>query len=356
METHSKNYIISKKLQKWYASNKRDLPWRGTDNPYIIWISEIILQQTRVNQGYDYFQRFVQKFPDVTSLAHASEEEVLKLWQGLGYYSRARNLHTAAMFICTNYQGTFPDTYKDVIALKGVGEYTAAAIMSFAYKKRFAVVDGNVNRVVSRLFAVAHPVNSTCGKHMISQLAHEIIDPLHPAEHNQAIMDLGSVICTPTQPKCTICPLQDHCKAFYEKEVARYPLKLKSQKKRDRYFHYFHIRHKNETYLFKRVENDVWKNLYEFPLIETPGTASFEELRDTVSFKNLFGQIGNITFSKPLRLKHILSHQRIHTVFYDVTIHDKEAIDLPEKFIKIPVRDLDRFPVSRLIHKYLERI
>ncbi len=348
------NFVISKTLHRWYEQNKRELPWRDTKDPYAIWISEVILQQTRVNQGYDYYLRFIRRFPNVKALAKASEEDVLKQWQGLGYYSRARNLHAAAKQIEEIFHGEFPKKYSDILSLKGIGEYTAAAIMSIAYREPFAVIDGNVLRVISRLFMIEEPVNSVRGKKKIAEIAHAILDPQHPEIHNQAIMDFGAMLCKPKQPKCTDCPLQVHCLAFAKNIVSKYPVKNKSTKITNRYFHYFHIIHNDHTYLCKREANDIWKNLYEFPLIETSKPSTFIELQNTASFTRLFGANHDILFTHQSHVKHILSHQIIHADFYKVKIPDSENFSFPDKFQKIPTEYITDFPVSRLIHKYME--
>lgn len=226
--------IFSGTLLDWYAENKRDLPWRNTTDPYLIWISEIILQQTRVAQGYEYFLRFIKRFPDVVSLAAASEDEVMKYWQGLGYYSRARNLHAAAK----SMKGTFPKTYAEVRALKGVGDYTAAAICSFAYDMPYAAVDGNVYRVLSRYFGIDVPIDSTEGKKTFTALAGEVFDKSRPADYNQAIMDFGAVQCTPQSPNCLFCPLSGSCRALSEGKVQQLPVKQHRTKTTSRYFNY----------------------------------------------------------------------------------------------------------------------
>ena len=254
-------------LIDWYAENKRDLPWRETKDPYRIWISEIILQQTRVAQGYDYYIRFMERFPDVFTLADADEDEVMKYWQGLGYYSRARNLHAAARSI--REAGEFPKTYEGVLALKGVGEYTAAAICSFAYDIPRAVVDGNVYRVLSRWMGIDTPIDSTTGKKLFAQLAQELMDKSRPALYNQAIMDFGALQCTPASPDCLSCPLADTCLALANRSVDTLPVKQHKTKVTNRFFNYIYVRTGGCTFIRKRTENDIWKNLYEPLLIET---------------------------------------------------------------------------------------
>lgn len=353
--SEGKDLQISHRLVDWYKKHKRDLPWRETRDPYIIWISEIILQQTRVAQGMDYFLRFTERFPDILSLATAEEDEVLKFWQGLGYYSRARNLHTAAKDILKRFGGTFPDEYPDILSLKGIGEYTAAAIISSAWNKSYAVVDGNVFRVISRLFAVDTPIDSTQGKKQFVELANYLLDPSESRLHNQAMMELGALQCVPQNPECGICPLSDKCLAFASGNVQRYPVKQNKAKSRDRYFHYFHIIYKNETWLRRREGKDIWNGLYEFPLIETEKALSFEELQQTDSFHSLFGDAGNLEISiEQPKEKHILSHQVLYTTFYRIRIGiESKAL---RDYIRIPIEDIEKYAVPRLIHIYLEKL
>ena len=229
---------FSQKIIFWYEHNKRDLPWRNTRDPYLIWLSEIILQQTRVDQGMSYYLKFVGEFPTVKQLAKADNEKVMKLWQGLGYYSRARNLHTTAKIILLEHKGVFPKEFETILALKGVGEYTAAAIASFAYNKPYAVVDGNVYRVLSRVFDISTPIDSTQGKKEFNHLAGELLDKNKPAIYNQAIMEFGAMQCKPINPYCAVCPLNTMCLAYSKKLVAELPVKSKKTKVRDRYFNY----------------------------------------------------------------------------------------------------------------------
>ena len=347
------NSIYSGLLQHWYARNKRELPWRDTNDAYTVWISEVILQQTRVEQGREYFLRFVHQFPNVQSLSEASEQEILKLWQGLGYYSRARNLHAAAKTVMTHHNGTFPRSYTDIRALKGVGDYTAAAIASIAFGAPYAVVDGNVYRVLSRLFAISEPIDSTVGKRVFAEMAQAILDRQNPGNHNQAIMDLGAMICTPHNPKCSECPLQTHCLAFASHKTLVYPVKQGKTKQQNRYFHYFHIQQGSYTFIAKRIRQDIWKNLYEFPLIETSQAMPFELLAETENFRRLFPSGNNIRLEQEKKIKHILSHRVIHAVFYRINI-DRQVDFLPENCRKILSDDIDSYPVSRLTQKYLQ--
>ncbi len=353
-------------LISWYDKNKRDLPWRHTRNPYLIWISEIILQQTRVAQGYDYYQRFVQRFPDVFSLAGAHEDEVMKYWQGLGYYSRARNLHAAAKSMAE--AGGFPDTYDGVRALKGVGEYTAAAICSFAYELPYAVVDGNVYRVLSRWLGIDTPIDSTIGKKQFAEAASELFDCERPSLYNQAIMEFGALQCTPSAPRCTDCPLADSCMALQQGKVDDLPVKQHKTKVTNRYFNYIYVRMGAYTYINKRTGNDIWKNLYEFPLIETD-----EEITEKpeLLFAKIEEVFGKTTFSEEendalikenhrvLRLvkqgvKHVLSHRVIYANFYELVL-PAETRPL-EGFQRVPIKELHKFAVPNLVSQFFSLI
>ena len=338
-------------LAIWYQTNKRDLPWRHTKNPYIIWISEIILQQTQVIQGLGYFNRFIERFPTIRTLAEAPLDDVLKLWQGLGYYSRARNLHASAQQIMTQFKGKFPTTYDDVISLKGVGEYTAAAICSFAYQQPFATVDGNVYRVLARYFGIETPINSTEGKKMFRLLAQELLDAHHPEIHNQAMMEFGALQCTPSSPNCTVCPLQNSCMAFNEKRISELPKKIGKVTIRKRYFNYLFITYKDKTYLHQRGANDIWQGLYEFPLIETELPINVEELLQSEPFKELItGQSFTISHHSATR-KHILSHQ--HIFAQSLHIQLDEQLAKRDNFLEIELKHLHDYPISRLMESFI---
>ena len=264
-------------IERWYNEHKRDLPWRETTDPYQIWISEIILQQTRVAQGYAYFLRFMERFPTVKSLAEAPEDEVMRLWQGLGYYSRARNLHEAARMIASREDG-FPKTYEEVRSLKGIGEYTAAAICSFAYGLPYAAVDGNVYRVLSRWLGIDTPIDTATGKKLFSKWANQLLDTQHPGLYNQAIMDFGALQCLPQSPDCSTCPLEVSCVARKEGCVDKLPVKSHRTKVLPRYFNYIYVRAGAFTFIHKRTDDDIWKNLYELPLVESDTPWTEEEL------------------------------------------------------------------------------
>lgn len=306
--------FLSKNLQKWYLENKRELPWRDTKDPYKIWLSEIILQQTQVIQGLPYYEKFIRKYPKVETLANAPEDQLMRDWQGLGYYSRARNLHYSAKHISSKLNGDFPETYEDILKLKGVGKYTAAAIASFAFKESKAVVDGNVIRVISRLFAMDEPVDQNPGQKKIEELAGEIIDSKNPDLHNQAIMELGAMICTPKNPKCQICPLNNKCEALAQSRQSDFPIKTKKIKIRNRYFYYLVILSQDKILMRKRGEKDIWQNLYDFPLLEFEKDVIEKNLLEDKSIKELIKEGFRIEEITPYQ-KHLLSHQRIWAKF-----------------------------------------
>lgn len=342
---------ISSKLISWYKKNKRDLPWRNINDPYKIWLSEIILQQTQVIQGLNYYLKFTETFPTVIDLANAPEDQVMRLWQGLGYYSRARNLHAASKTIKTNHKGKFPNTYESIKELKGVGDYTAAAVSSFAFGLPHAVVDGNVYRVLARLFNIDTPINSTKGKKDFQFLADELLNKKQPALHNSAIMEFGALWCKPQNPKCEECPLQEHCLAFSNNIVSQLPVKDKKIKIKNRYLHYFIFNYKNNIYIQKRTEKDIWQNLYEFYLIETSEPASPEIVLKDKKLKTLVPDFEVISVI-PTK-KHILSHQHLHATFYELNI--KSPLK-SKSLLKTKRSDLNDFGFPQLINKYLKSL
>lgn len=343
------NHPISDKLIAWYKKNKRDLPWRNITDPYKIWLSEIILQQTQVVQGLNYYIKFTETFPTVVDLANAPEDQVMRFWQGLGYYSRARNLHAAAKTIKLNHKGKFPSTYESIKELKGVGDYTAAAVASFAFSLPYAVVDGNVYRVLSRLFNIDTPINSTQGKNDFQLLANELLNHKQPGLHNSAMMEFGALWCKPQNPKCEDCPLQAQCLAFQNKTVAALPVKDKKIKIKNRYLNYFVFNYKNNVYIQKRTEKDIWQNLYEFYLIETDVPTDAKLLLKDKNLKTFAKKLEvlSITSTK----KHVLSHQHLYATFYEINI--KEPIT-SKQLIKIKRENLDDFGLPQLINKYLK--
>ena len=338
-------------LLDWYADNKRDLPWRDTADPYRIWISEIILQQTRVAQGYEYFLRFIRRFPDVETLASASEDEVLKYWQGLGYYSRARNLHAAAK----SMNGKFPESYQEVRALKGVGDYTAAAICSIAYNMPYAVVDGNVYRVLSRYWGIDTPIDSTEVKKLFAALADEMLVKSRPAAYNQAIMDFGALQCVPSSPSCMLCPLSDSCVALQKGLVEELPRKVHKTKVSNCYFHYFYVRAGAYTYIYKRGIGDIWRNLYEFPLIETETELDEQGVLQLSQFATLFGncEVDNIKLVAK-NVKHVLSHRVIYADCYEIEIPETACVG--GAYQRVLIDDLHKFPVPRLTSRFFSLI
>ncbi|NBU46323.1 MAG: A/G-specific adenine glycosylase [Flavobacteriales bacterium] len=326
-------------LINWYNCNKRDLPWRNTKNPYFVWLSEIILQQTRVDQGLPYYARFVSVFPTVFDLASASETEVLKNWQGLGYYSRARNLHFTSKKIVQEYEGVFPTTYDEILKLKGVGSYTAAAIASFCFNEPVAVLDGNVYRVLSRLYDVDLEINISKNKRKFEIIANDFLDKNNPALFNQAIMEFGALQCKPISPSCDSCPLRMNCYSLANNTVQNRPLKLKKLKIRERFIVYWVIENDKKILMRQRKEEDIWKNMFEFPSIEFK---SKEEKDIYLNDNRKYAQKS---------LKHVLSHQHIFATFIE-TFNGKNDLFSDAKWIGLD--DLLDIPLHRLITKFLE--
>lgn len=344
-----KRSFFSKNLITWYLQNKRDLPWRNTSDPYRIWLSEIMLQQTRVAQGLPYYLTFVTSFPTVEDLAKASEEKVLKLWQGLGYYSRARNLHFTAKYVANELDGSFPNSYKELLRLKGVGDYTASAIASICYAEPAAVVDGNVYRVLSRVFGVETPINSTAGIKEFKELAQALIDHSQPGVFNQAIMEFGARYCVPQNPNCSACIFNDNCVALQRQKVGSLPVKPKKQKVRIRYFNYLvFVSEDNSTILKQRLEKGIWQHLYEFPLIETERLATLKDLQTEEIFQYVFKDhlIEDVILYNELPIIHKLSHQHLHTRFWIV-----ETAALTAE--AIPIKKLEDYAVPVLIQNFI---
>lgn len=329
----------------WFDKTKRNLPWRNQSDPYKIWISEIILQQTRVAQGLDYYLLFCEKFPTIFALAHASEQEVLKLWQGLGYYSRARNMHFTARQIVNNRNGEFPSTYKELLTLKGVGEYTAAAIASIAFQENVPAIDGNAFRVLSRYFNIHQDISLPKTKRYFMELGKEIIDKKCPGDFNQAVMELGATVCLPKNPKCEICPLNESCEALAKNTIAKLPVKTKKTKITNRYFHFFEIRNGQKTAMIQRTQDDVWKNLFTFPMIESKN----EDFPNETTFLNSYD------FKKTHQEVHILSHQRLYINFWK-TKSQFELLDKLSELFQAKIydnSDLNDLPLPRPIEKFL---
>ena len=342
--------IFSNLLIQWYLQNKRDLPWRNTTNPYFIWLSEIMLQQTRVAQGMPYFLSFTTAFPTVFDLAKADEEQVLKLWQGLGYYSRARNLHKTAQYIATDLEGIFPDTYNDLLKLKGVGEYTAAAIASFSYNEVVPVVDGNVFRVLSRFLDVETDIAQASAKKEFAALAFELMPKDNPAIFNQAIMEFGALQCVPKSPDCGSCVFNESCAALQKGKVDQLPVKSKKLKVRNRYFNYLVVEDENgATVIHKRVLKGIWQNLYEFPLIETEQVEGFEVIAKLVQddfFKE--NKVVSIMEWNSESIVHKLSHQHLYIKFWKIKLKGvvKDGVDAVS---------MKTFPFPIVIHNFIEK-
>ncbi len=340
---------FSEILKKWYTNNKRNLPWRSTINPYKIWLSEIILQQTQVAQGLPYYKAFVAHYPTVFDLANAQEEQILKLWQGLGYYSRARNLHSTAKYIVSELNGIFPNNYSDLLKLKGVGDYTASAIASICFNQCTAVVDGNVYRVLSRYFGVEIPINTSKGVKTFKALAQELIDCKDPAIFNQAIMEFGAIQCTPKNPDCSKCPLQESCLALKNKKIEYLPVKLKTLKIKKRYFNFLVIISNHDTIVLeKRKGQGIWQNLYQFPLIETKKNADIESIRRNIKAHVLLqGKAFNLSLYNQQDIIHKLSHQHLYTKFW--IVNTTCFIDTA-----IPISKINNYAVPVLINNFIK--
>lgn len=339
---------------KWYEIHQRDLPWRKTKDPYLIWLSEIILQQTRIDQGLAYYYKFAENYPNVNSLARARESEVLKLWQGLGYYSRAKNLHATARIIHKDFSGKFPEDYPSIRALKGIGDYTAAAITSFSFNLPYPVVDGNVYRLLSRYFGIKTPIDTSEGKKEFSKLAFELLNGFTPSIYNQAIMEFGARQCKPANPDCSVCPLNISCFAFSKKSVKNFPVKKNKTKSRDRFFNYIVVRKGHSCFIKKRTEKDIWQGLHDFPLIETTTKVSENKLMNSAAWKNLFDKKKVKPNHVSNEYKHILSHQTIYAFFYEVVVNQKDFDDMKTGLIKVTNDSLKKYAIPRLVDKYLK--
>lgn len=341
---------FGKQVTEWYKINKRALPWRIDQNPYHVWLSEIILQQTRVEQGLPYFKKFKETYPTIQSFANASEEDILKLWQGLGYYSRARNMHFTAKHIASKLTGEFPDNYNDLLKLKGIGDYTASAIASIAFGEKVPVVDGNVFRLVCRYYGITTDIQQASTKTTLKSLLSEEIKEANPGEFNQAIMEFGALQCKPVKPDCAVCPLVDNCQANLEGLVDSIPVKKKKIKLKKRFFTYL-VRDDEHTILQKREENDIWKGLYQFPNIESNSLLDPDEFFSELSVLNWIDKPNNVELIDTIDLpKHILSHQHIYTRFVVV-----KNISYLHSGIQVDRSNLEQYPIPRIIDKFLEK-
>ena len=339
--------IISQALTDWYSKNKRSLPWRETRDPYFVWLSEIILQQTQVKQGLPYYDAFIKTFPTVFDLAKADENEVLKLWQGLGYYSRARNLHFTGRYIVENLNGIFPNNYHDLLQLKGIGDYTASAIASICFNEVSAVVDGNVYRFLSRYYGIHTPINSTLGKKEFKNLAQHIIDQTNPAEFNQAIMEFGAIQCKPSNPDCQICPLNNSCLAKQNNEIDLLPIKLKKTTVKNRYFNFLvFISKDDKTIVEQRIGKGIWQNLFQFPLIETKKSVSNKQFKSLLANHELLkNRSFDMSLYNEIDIIHKLSHQHLHTKFWIINV---DALSVEG----IPLEALNDYPTPVLISNF----
>jgi A/G-specific adenine glycosylase len=348
------NKRIGERMLDWYDLNKRDLPWRRTKNPFNIWLSEIILQQTRIDQGLPYYENFAAQYPDVCSLARADEQEVLRLWQGLGYYSRARNLHACAKAVCKKHKGIFPDAYDELIKLPGIGSYTAAAIASIAFGKRVPVIDGNVLRVITRLYGIDSDITKSRTIKDIRSILYSIMPDRLPDQFNQAIMEFGARQCTPSKPQCQNCVLKEYCMSYRHGLQDLLPVKKKGKVKKDRHFYYFVIQLDDRVFMRKRGDNDIWRGLYEFYLIENDIELSLDEVRSSFSM-----QVGSLEIneSEPhYYQKHVLSHQNIYSTFFRIYIDHSFNIELllNDGYISFNPKEIQQLPKSVLIDKYLQ--
>lgn len=340
--------IFSNTLIYWYLQNNRDLPWRKTKNPYFIWLSEIMLQQTRVAQGLAYYEKFTHQFPTVFDLAKADETTVLKMWQGLGYYSRARNLHFTAKQIANEFNGEFPETFKEIIKLKGIGDYTASAIASICFNKPTAVVDGNVYRVLARYFGIKTAINSSAGIKEFKKLAQTLLDETQPGTFNQAIMDFGALHCKPQNPLCETCPFSNSCVALEKNLIKEIPVKEKKTKVRNRYFNFLVVKtNDDKTILKERKGKGIWQGLYQFPLLESDKIIDKNELMSSEKFINLFQEETTISLFNKKEIVHKLSHQHLNTQFW--IVETKNLYEAKTKW-----SDIEKYPVPVLIANFLD--
>lgn len=343
---------FSNELIQWYLQNKRELPWRNTTDAYVIWLSEIILQQTRVEQGMPYFHRFLEKYPDVRAFAAADEGDILNLWQGLGYYSRGRNMLKTARQVVEQFNGVFPVDYLQLTNLKGIGEYTAAAISSFSANESRAVVDGNVFRVLARYFGISEPINSTKGKKLFQGIANDLLSKEHPGLHNQAMMEFGAMLCKPKNPDCAICPVKEGCYALKHNRINSLPQKLKKVKIKERYLNYLLITDGDNILMNKRDERDIWANMYDLPLFESQERLSSEEVLALPNVKEYFGENIRTIDTFPIK-KHILTHQHLYAQFIHI---DNKPIKLEQKWFYTNVNNLEKLAMPKIIFIFLNNL
>jgi A/G-specific adenine glycosylase len=341
---------IQSTLLNWYEHNKRDLPWRHSIDPYHIWVSEIILQQTRVAQGLNYYYKFISEFPDIKTLASAKEDEVLRTWQGLGYYTRARNMHAAAKIILQRFNGKFPENYSDILSLPGIGKYTAAAIASLVFNYPAPAIDGNVIRLISRLYAIGGSKNSPETQRKILSHANSMMNIENPGQHNQAMIELGALICTPQNPDCPICPIKASCHSFLSNTVNDFPEKYKKKISRSRYFYYYIMGKDDKLIITKRKQKDIWNSLFEFPLFEAQGPLDNTEILAPLRSQWLLEEPDFVIKGISPCIKHILSHQLIHAWFINIEINI-----IPENpdWILIHKNDIHEYAFPVLISNFL---
>lgn len=342
---------FQQEIINWYLVNKRDLPWRNTSDPYIIWLSEIILQQTRVAQGMPYFYKFLANFPTVQDFAAASEDQVLKLWEGLGYYSRGRNMLNTAKMVVDLHNGLFPTDYDTLIKLKGIGDYTASAISSFAVKESRAVLDGNVFRVLSRFYGIELAINSTEGKKAFAELAFKLIQGQDSSIYNQAIMEFGALQCKPKQPLCESCPLRLNCYAYTHQQVEHLPLKIKANQKKIRYFYYMLVQKADLILIKQREAGDVWQQLYDFPLIELPGEMADHREKFQKEVFNLFNE--EVILTPIVQVKHVLTHQIIYVHFFALN-NNLTNFNTTANFKWVSRDDLVNLPKANVIKEFVK--
>jgi A/G-specific adenine glycosylase len=352
LRLHLSRMNLSDELIYWYLKNKRDLPWRNTTNAYIIWLSEIILQQTRVEQGTPYFLRFLEKYPDIKAFAAAGEGEILKLWQGLGYYSRGRNMLKTARQVVEEFGGEFPVEFEQLIHLKGIGEYTASAISSFSANQAKAVVDGNVFRVLARYFGISEPINGATGKKLFQKVANDVLNKESPGLHNQSIMEFGAMLCKPKNPDCAICPIRSDCYAYNNNAIAELPQKLKTTKIRERFLNYIVVTDGDIILMNRRDENDIWANMYDFPLFESTHRLVAEDVLLLPEFKSYFGENSLIINNYPIK-KHVLTHQHLHAQFIHIS---NRPIKLEQKWFYIDVNILESIAMPKIIFIFINKL
>lgn len=344
------NEIFSELILKWYKKNKRNLPWRKTKEPYKIWVSEIILQQTQMSQGIKYYLNFIENFPNLESLAKSNDSNVLKVWEGLGYYSRAINMLNTAKFLIKNNKD-FPSSYDELIKLKGIGDYTASAISSICKNERRAVLDGNVFRVISRVFNISKPINQSSGKKIFQKITLELLPRKKTGNYNQALMDFGSTHCTIKKPKCIKCSIQQICKSFKLKNIEFRPVKIKNNEtKKNRLLNYFIIIFRKKIFINKRIQKDIWRNLYEPPLLESNKIISKHLIQQT--FSSYFKKTNTKEIELSKKISHKLSHQNLEIYFWKVNVSSLEE-KKENKLIKVDFKSLSKYPFPKPIAKYL---